>query len=112
MPRYALLEHVAAPDDPAGIHYDLLLEDGAACRTWRLSAIPQASGDACGAREIARHRLAWLDAVEGEVSGDRGRIRRVAGGECEPGDDGSLSFQSGPLAGRLVFEGDVCRIVS
>jgi hypothetical protein len=112
MPRYVLLEHVAAPDDPAGIHYDLILEDGDACRTWRLSAIPRASGEACDAREIVRHRRAWLDAVEGEVSGGRGRIRRIAGGECEQCAAGSLWFQSGPLAGRLVFEGDVCRIVS
>jgi hypothetical protein len=112
MPRYVLLEHVAAPDDPAGLHYDLLLEDGPTCRTWRLSGIPRACGEAVGAREIARHRLAWLDTVEGEVSGGRGRIRRIAGGACEPGDDGSLRFRSGPLAGRLVFEGDACRIVS
>ena len=35
MPRFAILEH----DFPA-LHWDLLLEDGPACRTWRLSAPP------------------------------------------------------------------------
>ena len=28
MPRFIILEHTGAPDDPAGRHYDLLLEDG------------------------------------------------------------------------------------
>ena len=44
MPRFALLEHTGAPDDPGGRHFDLLLEAGEACRTWRLLEIPQADG--------------------------------------------------------------------
>ena len=40
MPRYALLRHTGAPDDPGGCHFDLLLEDGATCRTWRLADVP------------------------------------------------------------------------
>ena len=26
LPRYSLLRHIDAPDDPSGCHYDLLLE--------------------------------------------------------------------------------------
>jgi hypothetical protein len=80
MPRYIHLEHAGAPDDPAGRHYDLLLEEGAACRTWRLSALPVPGGPTVPAEEIAPHRLAWLDHVSGEVSGGRGFARRVDGG--------------------------------
>ena len=81
MPRFILLEHSGAPDDPAGLHYDLLLEAGDACRTWRLSAIPGVGGPAVRAEPITPHRLAWLDHDAGEVSGGRGFARRVDGGE-------------------------------
>jgi hypothetical protein len=44
MPRFTVLEHVGAPDDPAGRHFDLLLEAGTACRTWRLMVVPTVDG--------------------------------------------------------------------
>jgi hypothetical protein len=84
MPRFILLEHTGAPDDPAGRHYDLLLEAGDACLTWRLAEVPSAGGPAVAAEAIAPHRLAWLDHEAGEVSGGRGHARRVDGGSFEP----------------------------
>jgi hypothetical protein len=94
MPRFILLEHTGAPDDPAGRHFDLLLEAGEACHTWRLAEIPSPGGPAVTAVEIAPHRLAWLDHVAGEVSGGRGFARRIDGGTyepaLEPSADGSL----------------------
>lgn len=94
MPRFILLEHTGAPDDPAGRHFDLLLEAGEACRTWRLAEIPSAAGLPVAAVAIAPHRLAWLDHAAGEVSGGRGFARRVDGGTyepaLEPSADGSL----------------------
>jgi len=84
MPRYILLEHTGAPDDPAGRHVDLLLEAENACLTWRLTAIPSVGGPAVAAVEIAPHRLAWLDHLAGEVSGGRGFARRIDGGTYEP----------------------------
>jgi len=80
MPRFIILEHVAAPDDPAGLHYDLLFETGPTCRTWRLAALPTRDGPAVAAVEIAAHRLAWLDCDTAEVSGGRGRVRRIRHG--------------------------------
>ena len=94
MPRFILLEHTGAPDDPAGRHFDLLLEAGEACHTWRLTEIPSPAGPAVAAVAIAPHRLAWLDHVAGEVSGGRGFAQRIDGGTyepaLEPGADGSL----------------------
>jgi len=94
MPRFILLEHTGAPDDPVGRHYDLLLEAGEACLTWRLTAIPSVGGPAVAAVEITPHRLAWLDHEAGEVSGGRGFARRIDAGTyepaLEPGADGSL----------------------
>ena len=103
MPRFVLLEHSGAPDDPAGVHWDLLLEAGDACRTWRLSAIPRAGGPTVNAEPIAPHRLAWLDREAGEVSGGRGFARRVDAGAFTL-IDGSLAGDgpAGPLAVRLA----------
>lgn len=80
MPRYIILEHTGAPDDPAGRHFDLLLEAGEACRTWRLPEIPSPGGPSVTAVELAPHRLTWLDHEAGEVSGGRGFARRVEAG--------------------------------
>ncbi len=80
MPRFAILEHIGAPDDPAGRHFDLLLEAGEACRTWRLATVPEPGGPSVAAVELARHRLAWLDIEESDVSGGRGHARRVDAG--------------------------------
>ncbi|MFM8735901.1 MAG: hypothetical protein ACKOC8_11985 [Pirellulales bacterium] len=81
MPRFILLEHTGAPDDPAGRHFDLLLEAGEACRTWRLPEIPSPGGPPVTAVELAPHRLTWLDHEAGEVSGGRGFARRVERGD-------------------------------
>lgn len=80
MPRFIILEHTGAPDDPAGLHYDLLLEAGDACRTWRLAALPVPATPAVSAVELPPHRLAWLDHVAGPVSGGRGFARRLEAG--------------------------------
>jgi hypothetical protein len=83
MARFVLLEHVGHPDDPAGLHYDLLLEETEACRTWRLVAIPAAGGDTVAAEPLPPHRLAWLDIESAEVSGGRGVARRIDAGTYE-----------------------------
>lgn len=113
MPRFAILEHTGAPDDPAGIHYDLLIESGAVCRTWRLAAIPQAGGPPVPAVELPPHRLAWLDHVAGAVSGGRGFARRVDWGFYEPvaaaafGTDPGVmvdvQLQGDRIAGRFML---------
>ncbi|MFM8985042.1 MAG: hypothetical protein ACKONH_03120 [Planctomycetia bacterium] len=106
MPRFALLEHTGAPDDPAGLHYDLLVESGAACRTWRLAAVPRPDGPAVAAVELAAHRLAWLDHEAGPVSGGRGFARRIDGGSCdlvEPAAAVALAVDGRVLRGRLAL---------
>ena len=80
MPRFVLLEH----DHPTR-HWDLMLEVGAVLWTWRIDANP-CLGAPCRAVRIADHRPLYLD-YEGPVSGDRGRVNRVAGGEYEWEED-------------------------
>ena len=114
MPRFVLLEHAGHPDDAGGQHFDLLLEDGPACRTWKLLDVPQPVGEAVAALELPRHRLEWLDTLEAEVSGNRGGARRLDAGTFEPvaldadslAEAGSLVLQVAGerLAGRLRLE--------
>jgi len=114
MPRFALLEHSGAPDDPAGRHFDLLLEAGSACRTWRLLAVPLIDGPAVAAAEIAPHRLAWLEHLAGAVSGGRGHAERIAAGSftllsadaAEIASAATLvvELEGSPIAGRLRLE--------
>lgn len=73
MPRFVLLEHRWE-----GIHWDFMLERGASLRTWAIDA-PVVPGSDLPARSLPDHRLAYLE-YEGPVSGDRGRVRRVAEG--------------------------------
>ena len=80
MARYALLRHTDAPDDPSGCHFDLLLEDGDACRTWRLAKVPTPNGNSQPAVRLAPHRLVWLEPRSAAVSGNRGWAERVMAG--------------------------------
>jgi hypothetical protein len=68
MPRFAILRH----EGPQGLHWDLLLESGAAARTWALPQSP-APGMEAIARALADHRLLYLD-YEGPIAGQRGSV--------------------------------------
>jgi hypothetical protein len=104
MPRFVLLEHTGHPDDPAGRHYDLLLEEPDACRTWRLAEIPVAGGEPVAATPLPPHRLAWLETLAGEVSGGRGFARRVDAGTYELAGEGQAALDGRILVGRLGLE--------
>ena len=80
MARYVVLEHTGAPDDPRGCHLDLLLEDGDACRTWRLDTLPSLDGPSLAAIPLPAHRLVWLEREAAAVSGGRGWAKRLVGG--------------------------------
>ena len=70
MPRFVLLEHVWN-----GVHWDFMLEHGEVLRTWAIDA-PIVAGQDLPARALPDHRRIYLD-YEGEISGNRGQVRRV-----------------------------------
>lgn len=74
MPRFAILEH-----DHPHLHWDLLLEAGAAALTWRLAEPPR-PGTRFEAERILDHRLLYLD-YEGPISGNRGHVLRWDAGK-------------------------------
>jgi hypothetical protein len=77
MPRFVILEH-----DHPQLHWDLMLEAGAALRTWRLTRAPSTPGEAIDALALPDHRLEYLD-YEGPVSGGRGAVKRWDAGDYD-----------------------------
>lgn len=73
--RFAILEHTHQ-----GIHWDFLVEDGDALRTWAVDAPIVADAD-LPARALPPHRRVYLD-YEGPISGDRGTVLRFDAGTC------------------------------
>jgi hypothetical protein len=90
MPRFVILEH-----DHPELHWDLMLEDGATLRTWRLARPPE-PGVMVSAMRIGDHRLAYLD-YEGPVSGGRGTVQR-----WDTGDFAWLVDELGSVAVRCL----------
>ncbi len=116
--RWVLMEHRGALDDPLGIHFDLLLEYGSACRTWRLNAIPFLDGPAVHARLMPEHRLVWLDKEACVLSKGRGSVQPVKKGFFEgqlPKNEHEsvhISISGNGLSGILHIENNLCRLNS
>lgn len=113
MPRFVLLLHECPDANPRETHCDLMLEVGAVLETWTLQTVPCdwcrldlappmiAASNAVEVERIADHRLAYLD-YEGPISGGRGTVRRLDGGEYKK----SAKRTSFLLEGR-VLQGEV-----
>lgn len=80
MARFVLLRHECPSKSGKPSHWDLMLEDGGALLTWSCEELPVVGGASVAATRLGDHRLAYLE-YEGPVSGDRGEVRRVDGGE-------------------------------
>lgn len=77
---FVLLEHTAGDDT----HWDFLVEtaESEKLTSWRLLGNPLTATGPVLAQPIADHRRLYLD-FEGELSGGRGRVRRLDRGEAE-----------------------------
>jgi hypothetical protein len=76
--RYVVLHHTGSGD---GDHFDLMLEvpGNERLMTWRVMMPPGRWGGDVGAVRIGDHRKAYLS-YEGDISGGRGKVRRVEEG--------------------------------
>jgi hypothetical protein len=76
--RYVVLHHRGIPEP----HYDLMFDlgEGGPLATWRSPDWPIVQPTAL--TRLADHRREYLT-YEGEVSGDRGTVDRIAEGSCE-----------------------------
>ena len=104
MHRFAVLRH----DHPFP-HWDLLLETGDRCRTWRLLAEP-GPGRTVPAEPIADHRPHYLT-YEGRVSGGRGTVACWDAGTFDRANDTSDGLEvvlaGDRLRGRCLLTTDV-----
>jgi hypothetical protein len=123
MPRFVLLYHDCPADYSRQSHWDLMLEDGGALRTWAVDRLPKgwnaaqaattavdadcpapAGEDCVTARQLGDHRSDYLE-YEGRLSGNRGSVTRVVAGyfatEIESPYLWRLSVSSDMLAGAL-----------
>ncbi len=116
--RWTLLKHIDAPDDPAGLHFDLLLQDSFACRTWRLDNVPVIDGPWQIAISLPDHHLDWLDRQSAVLTRGRGRVDRVFAGffEGELPSTKEASFQiflySPQIEARLTIQNGFCSFTS
>jgi len=69
MHRFTISHHTGSKE---GDHYDLMVEQGDTLKTWRLGNTAFLVAQV--ARQIKDHRKTYLD-YEGEISGDRGRVK-------------------------------------
>ncbi len=87
--KYVVLHHSAI----AETHYDVLVEreHGGALQSWRAPVWPVSRQVVW--TEIPDHRPLYLD-FEGDLSGQRGTVRRIAAGTCaiEPCRGGWLIY--------------------
>jgi hypothetical protein len=97
MPRFVLLLHHCPADRPRATHFDLMFEAGDTLQTWALDRLPAACAalgverelvapsNTVAAQRLADHRRDYLE-YEGQVSGDRGTVRRLDGGQYRLGE--------------------------
>jgi hypothetical protein len=81
MARFVILHHVLAAESPRPSHWDFMLEWPGALRTWALD-MPPSSNQEIHALQLEDHRPIYLT-YEGPVSGDRGHVTRLDGGEYQ-----------------------------
>jgi hypothetical protein len=126
MPRFVVLYHDCPPHGALASHWDFMLEAGDHLRTWRLEQLPAAwrvahqrtaathshcpviaADNSIAATQLGDHRLAYLD-YEGEVSGGRGRVVRVATGTYTFESDAALrvkcELNGDSIAGHVELE--------
>lgn len=92
--RFVILIH-----DHPFLHWDLLLENEASLRSWRLLTDPEGlmRGERIPAEAIPDHRKVYLD-YQGPISGDRGSVSQWDAGTFE------LTAET-PTASGLEFAG-------
>ncbi len=103
MARFVIQEHTT----PAGVHWDLMLEQGAALLTFRLPVPPaQAASAATAATKIHDHPLRFLT-YEGPVQKNTGRVRIADRGrlhiETQADDRIAFALQGQTLHGAFTL---------
>ncbi len=105
MCRFVILRHEFPHGSDPSSHWDIMFEERGVLLTWACHCRPDSKAVGA-ARQLADHRLAYLD-YEGPVSGDRGTVTRWDEGTYRASDSTAdrwaVELHGKRLAGRLVL---------
>jgi len=116
MNRWALLEHTVRNSLLSEVHFDLLIENGSDCLTWKIYEIPELNGSLVQIKKQPNHRLIWLTIDQKKLSNERGYVNRIDYGkylilENNLSDTNfSLDLKGRLLTGIFSKSGDFCRL--
>ncbi|MCH8829445.1 MAG: hypothetical protein IID45_07705 [Planctomycetes bacterium] len=105
MPRFVILEH-----DHPFLHWDFLLEEADALKTWRLHRPPDSPG-IIPAEQLPDHRLTYLN-YEGSISDNRGDVQRWDQGEYRIRQMTDSNIEIELQGSRLIGHAVLTRIAS
>ena len=116
MDKWVLLEHKVYSANSFDIHYDLLLENGIDCLTWKFLKLPLLNKPSVEIFKQPNHRLVWLSRIKHELSGNRGFVKRIDHGLFKNVSDKlnteCLKFilDGELLCGLFEISGNSCRL--
>ena len=116
MNRWVLLEHKVYSDNSFDIHYDLLVENGIDCLTWKFLKLPLLNQASIKISKQPNHRLVWLSRKEYELSDNRGFVKRIDHGTFKNVSDKLNSecyrfiLDGELLYGSFEISGNYCRL--
>lgn len=105
--RFVILRHTLPPDTGRSSHWDWMFQRNDRLVTWAVEELPRQQP--VSAARLVDHRLAYLE-YEGEVSGNRGRVRRIDQGVyrvvCWTDRSIALEMAGRVWRGTAVFQSD------
>ena len=116
MNKWVLLEHKVQSLNSLDTHYDLLVENGKDCLTWKFLKLPLLNQPATEILKQPNHRLVWLLRIEHELSGNRGFVKRIDHGIFKKASDKldseycRLILDGELLCGLFEISGNSCRL--
>ena len=117
MNKWVLLEHKVNSGKSIDTHYDLLIENGIDCLTWKFLKPPLFNQASIEIFKQPNHRLVWLSREEHELSGNRGFVKRIDHGIFKKVSDKfdseyvRLILDGELLYGLFEISGNSCRLI-
>ena len=118
MNRWTLLKHERMNNEIFDLHYDFLLENGKACKTWKLLILPKLDGPSVEIFKHSNHRLVWLTIESKLLTNNRGYVKRVDNGTFQPvlvekdSNNFSIILKGKCINGLFKKNANLCQLIS
>ena len=116
MNRWVLLEHTISNSSLLEVHFDLLIENGEDCLTWKIYEIPKLNGSFIQITKQPNHRLVWLNRNNHKLSRGRGYVKRIDNGKYSiienslSEENFSLFLNGNLMIGIFRKEANLCKL--